>query len=98
MTPAEAFATGAWEPWQPQVGQVVRVLPRPECWYCREFEGEDGAIGVVEAIQDPGSDEPGASAHVYWVRFCDPVPLERVAWPTGRGEFAACELTLLDAG
>lgn len=76
-----------WEPWTPQVGQRVRVLARPECFYCRQ-EGaqETGVVGVVEGIRpaDPTILEPGAAAHVYWVEADD--------FPCGLSHFAAGEL------
>ena len=79
-----------WEPWTPQIGQRVRVLPRPECFYCRE-EGEQevGLIGQVTDIEfTPWPiDEKGAPAHRYWVTFDD-----RAATDCGMNHFAAGEL------
>ena len=80
-----------WEPWQPQIGQRVRVLPRPECFYCREEGGQEvGAIGVVTSVDDHnrGSNEPGSEAHVYWV--------EADEFPCGLSHFAAGELEPAD--
>ncbi len=67
-----------YEPWTPEVGQRVRVLARPECFYCRESgEPEVGLEGTVFEIRHPckpedervGRADPGCYAHRIWVRL-----------------------------
>jgi hypothetical protein len=63
-----------WEPWQPKVGQRVRVLSRPECFYCRESPDEDGLIGVVDEIRSPEASTDDGAAHRFWVTFAEVIP------------------------
>lgn len=67
-----------WEPWTPTKGQRVRVLPRPECYYCRgDGEKEIGLEGTVYGIWPPcspddermGRADPGCYAHRFWVKL-----------------------------
>ena len=82
-----------WKPWSPEIGQRVRVLNRPECFYCREdHDLEVGQTGVVTHFASPCMDEPGASAHDIWIRFDDPTIAERTVARTGISHFAATEL------
>ena len=86
----------AWEPIALQVGDRVRVLSRPECYYCRSAEDEDGLVGTIEHIGDRNyrwrseAREPGEEAHIYWVEFPDEIPSQG----THHSHFAACELAL----
>lgn len=86
--------TGFVEPWQPKVGQRVRVLARPECFYCRGAEDEVGLVGIVESVgyrthRLPSErTEPGERAHRFWVAFPDEIPSSG----THHSHFAAAEL------
>jgi hypothetical protein len=93
--------TAFWEPWQPEVGQRVRVLSRPECFYCREDEAaEAGAAGVVTSLKESpyltGSADPGEAAHHIWVQFDDPMIATRTVHGCQESHFAAAELAPLD--
>ena len=82
-----------WEPWVPEIGQRVRVLSRPECFYCREdHDPEVGQTGVVTHFAPPSMDETGASAHYIWIRFDDPTIAERTVARCDISHFAAAEL------
>lgn len=78
-------------------GVTVKVLTRPECYYCRGGEDEDGLIGTIEHVgfrnyrQKSEIREPGESDHIYWVEFPDEIPSQG----THHSHFAACELILL---
>ena len=55
-----------WEPWTPQVGQLVRYRKNLECPVRHLTPDRDGALGEVRSIRptDPGWSEYG---HVYYV-------------------------------
>lgn len=78
-------------------GVRVRVLPRPECYYCRGGEDENGLIGTVEHVGYRNYrfrseiTEPGEREHVYWVEF----PVEIPSSGTSHSHFAAAELVVL---
>jgi hypothetical protein len=97
MSDDQAAGRGAGSVWEPvtfAVGDRVQVLPRPECFYCRGAEDEDGLIGVVEHVGFRNYrfrselTEPGEQAHIYWVGFPDEIPSQG----THHSHFAACEL------
>jgi hypothetical protein len=93
-----------WEPWQPVIGDRVRVRINPECPYCQENlpeaqrtfvygEPRDGRAGTVEEIRDNG---PAAMpGHRYFIRWDRPIPVEIASsgstWVQG-STFAALEL------
>lgn len=91
-----------WEPWQPEVGDRVRVLARPECFYCREdHDAEVGATGVVSAVHPPKhlaheQEWEAAQAHRYWVHFDDSTIVERTVAGVIESHFAAAELVPVD--
>ena len=73
----------ALRPREFKVGDRVRVLPRPECFYCRESgEAEIGLTGKVTDISPPcrpedeqnGRADRGCFAHKVWVEFEDASP------------------------
>ncbi len=80
-----------------KIGDRVRVLPRPECYYCRSAEDENGLVGTIEHIGERSYrlrselTEPGERAHVYWVVFPDEIPSSR----TYHSHFAASEIVPL---
>jgi hypothetical protein len=87
------------EVWVPEgltfsVGDRVQILPRPECYYCRSAEGEDGLVGTIEHIGERShrlrseAVEPGERAHIYWVAFPDEIPSSG----THHSHFAITEL------
>lgn len=103
----EDDAPPAWftaSQYRPKVGDRVRVLARPECFYCREdHDAEVGETGVITHIHLPPyiTDMAAAMAHQYWVRFDDPTIAERTLAGVEESHFAACELepqTPADAG
>jgi hypothetical protein len=86
-----------WEPWQPQVGQRVRLRLSPECSWCRprqRWHGERGTVtSIGEAPPDvsvPGSFSQRYFAHRYTVRL-DLPRADGFAAAYG-GSFAAAEL------
>lgn len=87
--------TAIWEPWTPEIGQHVRILTRPECFYCREdHDVEVGATGVISEINEPPALDlgPAAAAHRFWVLFDDPEIATRTAAGCMESHFAAIEL------
>lgn len=86
-----------FEPWEPEIGQRVTILARPECFYCRaDHDAEVGATGVVTAIHAPDLTEPGSTAHRFWVRYDDPDIANRTESGTDESHFAAVELEPLE--
>lgn len=94
-----------WEPWQPAIGDRVRVRISGECPSCREnqadkdttvhlLESRDGKIGTV----DHTGCDVGMPGHSYSVLWDKPIPCEiaLVGFTHARGGyFAAMELELL---
>ena len=86
--------TAVWEPITFGVGDRVRVLARPECFYCREdHDAEVGETGVVEFV---GSRHGSPDHHPIWVEFDDPDIVTRTASGTDCSHFAAIELELTE--
>ena len=88
LNPPEHLLNQAIKPWQPQIGDRVRVHPGHECELCRisEDPSEDGATATVTGIETGEETEP----HVYLVRF-DQDPHD-MPWDI----YAAFELEPLD--
>jgi hypothetical protein len=87
--------SAVWEPWHPVIGQRVRVLARPECFYCREdHDAETGETGVIFDLWAPVGEpmEPGQAAHRVWVRFDDPTIRQRTVHGCLFSHFAVIEL------
>lgn len=87
-----------WEPVGFAVGDRVRVLARPECFYCREdHDAEVGETGTVTRIYLPTFVEgtPSAGQHIVWVAFDDPTIVERTLARSLESHFAPSELILI---
>lgn len=65
-----------------KVGDRVRVLSRPECYYCREFGAdEEGLIGIVDRTEHTR------------LHHGDPDYLRHHIWVTLETEVAGCDLS-----
>jgi hypothetical protein len=95
--PMSSQPAGYWEPWQPRLGDRVRVRLSAECRAPWADEGHDprydGLSGTV-AHFPWSSDWPG---HPYTVRFDVTLPTENPYEVLVGGYFAAIELEPLDA-
>lgn len=100
-----------WEPWQPQVGDRVRVMLSPECRAVFRSRWADsrqlmnapslthiaGEDGRVGTVIDiEHADEDIAPGHIYLTQFDRPVFSSAVGLFAEASTFAAVELEPLD--